>query len=115
MDKVVKLPFYARLALSLLAILLVLFFLMEGSTIFIPLVFALLISVLLLPLNKFLEYKLRLGRTMGAILSVILFISCLVLFIYFMTIQIGNFAEDLPLLEQRFHDILNNLQHWISR
>jgi AI-2 transport protein TqsA len=110
----VKLPFYAKLALSLLALLLIIFFLMEGSEIFIPLVFALLISVLLFPLNRFLENKLHLGRSVAALLSVIIFIGCIAAFIYFMTLQIVSFSQDLPELQKRVQQILGDLQHWIS-
>lgn len=110
----VKLPFYAKLALTLLAIVLILFIMMEGSTIFIPMVFALLIAVLLLPVQQFMERRMHMNRGLSSILSVILFVGCIAAFIYFMTLQIANFSDDFPQLEKRFAIMWSNAQHWIS-
>jgi len=110
----VKLPFYARLALTLLAVVLVFVILKETSDIFIPLVFALLISILLYPLNNFFELKLHMGRLASAMLSVILFISALTGFIYFLALQIIGFSSDLPQLRKRFEQMFDGLQHWLS-
>ncbi len=110
----VKLPFYARLALTLLAVILVCFILKVASNIFIPLVFGLLIAILLYPLNRFFENKLHLGRVGSAALSVLLFISAFVGFIYFLAIQIIGFSSDVPQLRKRFQEILSGFQNWLS-
>lgn len=110
----VKLPFYARLALTLLAIVLTLVILSKAQGIFIPLVFALLVAILLYPLNKFFELKLRFGRLWSAILSVLLFIAVLFGFAYFLTLQIIGFSSDFPQLRQRFQQMFDNLQYWLS-
>ena len=112
--RTVKLPFYARLALTLLAIVLTFFILRVADDIFIPLVFALLISILLYPLNRFFEQKLHFGRAAAAITSVLLFLSVLVSFIYFLVLQLIHFSEDFPLLRQRFQEMFGSLQHWMS-
>lgn len=110
----VKFPFYARVALILLAIVLLYLILSRANAIFIPLVFALLMSILLYPLNKFLETRLHLGRTGAAGVSVLLFMSALLGFIYFLALQISNFSSDFPLLKKRFQEMFAGLQHWIS-
>ncbi|MCW3122438.1 MAG: family transporter [Flavipsychrobacter sp.] len=110
----VKLPFYARLALTLLAVVLVFFILSAASRIFIPLIFALLVSILLYPLTKFLETKLHFGRVWAALLSVILFVAAMAGFIYFLTIQIVSFSSDVPLLRKRFIEMFDSLQNWMS-
>jgi AI-2 transport protein TqsA len=110
----VKLPFYAQLALTLLAILLIIFFLIEGREILVPLVFALLVGVLLYPLNSFLEKRLHVGRAAASFLSVFIFISIIAGFIYFFTLQIVNFSQDIPMLQKRVNEIISSLQHWIS-
>ena len=110
----VKLPFYARLALTLMAIVLIFVIMMEGSNIFIPLFFALLISILLYPLNNFFERKLRLGRLSAAVISVVLFLSALTGFIYFLTLQLIGFSSDIPQLKKRFEQMFDSLQHWLS-
>jgi len=113
MDKV-NLPFYARLALILLAIVLTYLILSMTSNIFIPLVFGLLISILLYPLNRFFENRLHLGRLVSATLSVVLFILAMLSFVYFLALQIIGFSDDFPLLRKRFLQMFDSLQHWLS-
>lgn len=110
----VKLPFYARLAFILISFVLIILLLEQGSGIFIPLVFALLISILLYPLNRFLEQKLRMGRGLAAMLSLVLFITLLTAFIYFLTIQLASFADNFPVMKVRFQQMFNDLHHWLS-
>ena len=110
----VKLPFYARLALTLLAVVLVFAILSAASNIFIPLIFGLLISILLFPLTRFFENKLHLGRGGSAMLSVTLFVTAMVSFVYFMALQIINFSSDFPQLRKRFDAMFASMQHWLS-
>lgn len=110
----VKLPFYARLALTLLSVVLIFLILYEASGIFIPLVFALLIAILLFPLSRFLEQRLHMGRATAAITPVILFISAMTAFIYFLALQVATFSSDLPDLRKRFQYMFGDLQHWLS-
>lgn len=110
----VKLPFYARLPLTLISFVLIVLLLEQGSGIFIPLVFALLISILLYPLNRFMEQKLRMGRALAAMVSIVLFITVLTTFIYFLSIQIGSFADNFPVMKVRFTQMFNDLHHWLS-
>jgi len=112
--RTIKLPFYARLALTLLAIVLIFFILRIGDSIFIPLVFALLVSILVYPFCKFLEHKVRMGRVGAAVTTVLLFVFGLVGFIYFLTLQMIRFSEDFPQLRMRFLDMFSHLQHWMS-
>ncbi len=110
----VKLPFYARLALILLSVVLVVAILISASNIFIPLVFGLLISILLFPLSRLLENKLHMGRATAAMLCVLAFVSVMAGFIYFLAGQIINFSSDLPKLRKRFEEMFTDLQHWFS-
>lgn len=110
----VRLPFYARLALSLLAIVLVLFIMSVGKSIFVPLVFALLVSVLLYPLCSFMERKWKLPRWLASIISLFAFIAFIVGLIYFFTSQVVKFAHDLPQMKDRFDHILVDLQSWVQ-
>lgn len=110
----VNLPFYARLALTLLAIVLIFFILRIAQNLFIPLVFGLLISILLYPVSKFMENNLRMGRALGALMAVLLFVFCLCMFIYFLTYQVISFSSDFPLLRTRFFGMFYSLQQWLS-
>ena len=110
----IKLPFYARLSLTLLALVLIFIIMKEAASIFIPLTFALLISILLYPLTRFLENKCHFGRVYAAITSVILFIAAAFGFTYFLSIQIFGFSKDVPLLKKRFQELFDSLQKWLS-
>lgn len=111
----VRLPFYARLALSLLAIVLILFILSVGKSIFIPLVFALLVSVLLYPMCSYMERKWKWPRWLASIISLLTFIAFIVGLVYFFTSQVVKFAHDLPQMKDRFDHILVDLQLWIQK
>jgi AI-2 transport protein TqsA len=110
----VKLPFYAKLAFILISFILTVFILEEAKDIFIPLVFALLVSILLYPLTRFFEHRLKLGRSFSAILSITLFLAFAGAFFYFLSIQIVNFAGDMPNMRPRFQHTYNDIHHWLS-
>lgn len=109
----VKLPFYARVALTLLTVVLIIFILSAGSSIFIPLFFALLIAVLLYPLTVRLE-NLGLKKGLAAFILVLSFVSLIALFVYFMSLQIISFSEDIPLLQTKVGQYILQLQDWIE-
>jgi len=110
----VKLPFYAHLSLALLAILLMLLLLKIGSVVFIPLFFALLISVCLFPLTRKLE-NMRFPRGLAALTSMVLFLATAGSFIYFLIIQIIHFSQDFPQFQQRITLLLTDFQNFIAR
>lgn len=110
----IPLPFYARLALTLLMVVLVCVILRMASNILIPLVFGLLIAILLFPINRFFENRLRFGRALSAILCSVLFVMVLVSFFYFLTVQLINFSSDFPQLKMRFLEMFDSFQHWLS-
>lgn len=109
-----SLPFYARLALILLSVVLVSLILALAKNIFIPLVFALLIAILLYPINNFFERRLGMGKATAAISSVLLFIAVFVAFIYFLAVQIIGFSDDFPQLKVRFQEMWDSVRHWFS-
>jgi len=109
----IRFPFYARAALTLIALVLTCLILSVASNIFIPLVSGLLISILLYPINKFFEEKLHLGRTISPILSVFLFITLLFSFVYFLALQLIGFSSDFPMLRKRFLQMIDGLQQWL--
>ncbi|MBA3828845.1 MAG: AI-2E family transporter [Taibaiella sp.] len=109
----VKLPFYARLALILISVVLIFVILKVGSAVFIPLLFALLIAVLVYPVTRLLE-RMGLGRSIAALITILAFFSVVAAFIYLFILQIISFSKDLPRLQKRLAVILHNMQSWIS-
>jgi len=110
----VKFPFYARLALVLLSIVLILFIMHEGSTIIVPLFFSVLIAFLLLPLAKWLERR-GLPRALASLISILLLVAFLTGVIYFLVQQIVDFGRDLPALQDQVMNWVAHLQAWIEK
>ncbi len=108
----IKMSLYVRVALILHAIVLSLFLLHISKSISIPLFFAFLIAVLLYPVSNWLERH-YFSRAWASAISVILFLLLIGAFVYFFSMQLISFSKNLPQLENRFAQVLQNLQNWI--
>ena len=107
-------PFYTKLAMVLLSLIALFYIAIWGKTIFTPLVFALLFSVLLLPMAAFLEKKCRFPRSMASLVSVFFLVFSLVAVFYLVGSQVSSLADDWLLFKQQVLTSVNNLQQWIS-
>lgn len=96
----------------MLSVVLILFLLYIGSTIIIPLLFAVFISVILFPLTRFFE-SIGMWRSLAAFISIILFLLALTTVIYFLSQQVVSFSKDIPTLEAKLTETLHHFQHWI--
>ncbi|WP_291906593.1 AI-2E family transporter [Chitinophaga sp. CB10] len=108
-----KLPFYAKLAFTLLSLVLIVMIARTGSEIIIPLLFALLISIMLLPVASLLE-RWRFPRGLAAFTSLLLFIIFLLVIIMVLTKQMQAFISDLPQLETKLMNTVSSLQNWVN-
>ena len=72
---IMKFPYYVKLACSLISVVLIIFLLEKGRDVFVPLFFGLLIALLLYPINRFLEAKLKLNKSIAALISVLFFVA----------------------------------------
>src|SRR4051812_27936145 len=109
----IKLPFYARLAFLLVAVILILLIMEEGKSIIIPLFFSALISLMLLPVTKWLERR-RFPPSLAAAISILLFLVFVIGVFYFLGAQIGDFSKDLPQLGERMQLWVRDLQTWVT-
>ena len=107
-------PFYTKLAMILVSLIALFYIAIWGKAIFTPLVFALLFSVLLLPMAAFLEKKCRFPRSMASLLSVLFLVFSLVAVFYLVGSQVSSLADDWPLFKQQVLTSVSNLQQWIS-
>jgi AI-2 transport protein TqsA len=108
----VKLAFYARLALILHALVLILFLMHFGKTLIIPLFFALLISFALLPVSKQME-RWGLPRGLASVISILLFMLVIGSFVYILSHQVVSFTHHLPELQSKFSEMLQQLSEWV--
>ncbi|MCF6406281.1 AI-2E family transporter [Chitinophaga filiformis] len=109
----VKLPFNARLAFTLLCIILIIYIARVGHTLIIPLAFAMLVAIMLLPIASQLE-KWRFSRGTAAFIVVLLFVTFLLGVLMLLGTQMGAFVADFPHLQQQLLQQLNSLQSWVN-
>ena len=109
-----ELPFYIKFTFKLLMILLLAVFLTYGQNVFVPLVFSILLSILLLPVTNFLEKKLRFPKSLAILSTVIFSLITIVAIIYFFSHQIAGFLKDMPSIRAHLQAHYETLQSWIE-
>ncbi|MEJ7587466.1 MAG: AI-2E family transporter [Ferruginibacter sp.] len=107
-------PFYQRLSLTLLSLTIIGFVIFIGQDIIVPLAFAILLSILLLPVTNFLERK-KVPRVLANIIGILLAFLFIGGIVYFLSSQISTFVEDLPSIKQHLADHYKTVQKWISQ
>ncbi len=108
-------PFYVKLSCILISIIILGFLAMIGQQILVPMVLGLLIAILLIPLCRFLENRLRFPRGVSSIFASVLALAVIASVIYLMSIEVGKLANDWPQFQKQFIQLTDNLQSWISR
>ncbi|MBL0745103.1 AI-2E family transporter [Chryseolinea lacunae] len=106
-------PFYLKLSLTLLAIVLLGLLVFLGKDIILPLMFSVLLSTLLLPLSSFLRRK-GAHKVVAIIIPVLLSIVVLGGILYLLSSQIVNFLDDIPALKARMTEVGNSFQTWVN-
>ncbi|MGF7218004.1 putative PurR-regulated permease PerM [Spirosoma lacussanchae] len=105
----VQLPLYAKITCILLSIVILVYGLHTLQGLLIPLVFAILFSVLLFPLAQRLE-NWRIPRIVAVLLCLLLTLAVIVGILYAVSMQISSFAEVIPQLIKRGNEYLNQIQ-----
>ena len=108
------LPFYLKLACVLFSLIAIGYLVIASKEILSPLIFSCLFSILLLPLAKFFEFKVKLPRSAASMLSVLLLLTCIGILLYFIGSQISNLAKDWPQFQIQLKKSLEGLQDWVS-
>jgi len=107
-------PFYQRLCLTLISITILAVGLFIGKDIILPLLFAVLLSTLLLPLTNYLTRR-GLYKIFSIGLPVLLTLIVFGGVIYFLSTQVINFIEDTPALKERVSEVSASFQKWINQ
>ena len=107
-------PFYNKLAMVLISIIALFYIAILGKEILAPMLFALLFSVLLLPVARFLETRLRFHRSLAAGLSVFLLMLAIAAVFYIVAVQVINLSDNWPQFKLHVQASLKDLQQWIS-
>ncbi|TCJ13324.1 AI-2E family transporter [Flaviaesturariibacter flavus] len=110
----VELPFYAKVSVILLGLVLFTYILKGLGDILTPLAFAVIIAILLNPLvNKLSSFKL--GKIPSILLAMLVALIVFTGVFYFLSSQIMGFGENLPALKSKFNTLLSSLQLWMQQ
>jgi predicted PurR-regulated permease PerM len=106
-------PFYLKITLVLLMLSVIGGLIFIGQDIIIPLAFSILLAVLLLPFNTYLEKK-QVSRVLAIIISLTLSIVFIGGVVYFLSSQIARFINDVPAIKEHLSGHAKTLQSWIT-
>ncbi len=109
-----ELPFYIKFTFKLLMILLLGLILIQGQTIIVPFIFSILLSILLLPVTNFLEFKLHIPRSIANLSAVVFSLFIIGWIIYFFSREIAGFLLDIPSIKSHLEVHYETLQIWIQ-
>jgi len=102
-------PFYFRASMILFMLVLIGFILFVGADIIVPFAFAVLLSILLIPITSVLERR-GLGRINAITISILLAVLFIGGVIYFLSSQILSFMDDVPVMRKRIAELVLMVQ-----
>jgi len=113
--KTIVLSAYLKLACIIIILIGGGYLVIVGEEILLPLSFAFLISLLLLPVCNFMENKLRFSRSVASIVAVVLLLIVVCIIFYALGSQIADLGKEWPLLKVQVTQLFNDAQAWLSR
>jgi predicted PurR-regulated permease PerM len=105
-----KYPFYFRSTIILFGLILMVYILMNLRAILVPLAFAVLIAVLLNPISNRLV-KLGIPKVLAITIALIAGFILISGLMYFLSMEISNFTDQLPEFKSRFTEMIVKIQH----
>jgi predicted PurR-regulated permease PerM len=113
MNQTLRLPFYAKLAFTLVSLFIIFHVLYLAQGIFTPVLISLLMAILLEPFTLWMQAKLKFPH----VISVFIAVLCLVIFfvglIFFLSWQISDMVSDWAKIKANVNIHLTNLQQMI--
>jgi predicted PurR-regulated permease PerM len=106
-------PFYIQSTAVLFGLILVVYVLSQLADILVPLAFAAFLAVLLNPLCNRLQ-KHHVPKALSIIIAMLVMIITVATIFYFLSTQIIQFGDSLPMLKQKLGEISGNLKTWIN-
>lgn len=106
-------PYYLKMSSSLITITLMLLLMYVGKNVLVPLFFASIFCIFLIRPCNFLE-RLGLHHALAAIICMVLAIGVASTIIYFISVQLVSFKNDLPALQANLNNGFNNFQHYLQ-
>ena len=108
-----QLPLTVKRAIELLGLTLIVAILIVGKDIFMPVILAFFISIMLLPIFRFLRKK-RVPESLAIIIPILLVLIFVAGIVWFLSAQVGVLVDDFPQIKQNVANHLQSLKEWIS-
>lgn len=109
-----KMPAYMKALSVMVFIIVLIFFLIVGKSLLIPLFMGGFFAILLTPLSMFLE-KYRVPRTLSCVISLLVMIAMVVGLISFIVNNIVNFTKDFDDVSGRLVNAAEQIDEWTYR
>lgn len=109
-----NLPLTVKRSIELLGIIALVAVIVIGRDIIMPLLMAFFISIVLLPVYRFLK-KRKVPESLSIILPILLVALFVALIVWFFSNQIGMLVKDFPQIKSNVTQHINSLSDWISR
>ncbi|MBC7902852.1 MAG: AI-2E family transporter [Gemmatimonadaceae bacterium] len=107
-------PFYFKLCLVLLMLVLIGGILFIGQDILLPLLFSIVFAILLVPVSNLMQ-RIGIPRVGAMLLTILLALSFFGALVYFLSAQVASFLEDVPTIKKNLNAHINSLQKWVRQ
>lgn len=109
-----QLPLTVRRSIELLGLCLLIALFSVANTIIMPLLMAFFVSLMLLPMYRFLR-KIKIPEVIAIILAILTATLIIIIIFGFVSLQIASLVNDFPQLEKNLNLHWNTLSAWINR
>lgn len=109
----IKYPFYVRLTCSIISLIGITFIFYIGKSIVTPILLSFLFAVLLLPIDHFLNSKIRLPHTLSVAITLLIFICFFLVILAILSYQITDIATDFEKINKNATIFITDIQKYI--
>jgi len=106
-------PLTVKRSIELLGLVLLVAILVVGNNIIMPVVMAFFISIVVLPIYRFLIRR-KLPEAVAIILPILLLVVLIGLIVWFFSAQVGILVDDFPQIKNNVNIHLKSLSNWVS-
>ncbi len=107
-------PFIVVMACCLFSLIAIVYVAIAGKEILAPFIFAILFSLLLLPVAKFFEKKCRFSRGIASLLAIIVLVVSIAGVGYFLGAELARLGDDWPQFKAQLDSSSEDLKTWVS-
>lgn len=109
----IKLPAYFKYTVIILGIILLIWLMQMFKSVLVPLAFAMLFALLLLPVIRDMESKLKVPRPLAILLSIVVIVIALGAIIWFLSVQLLSLTSELDTIGENIGDLIDKVQKFL--